>query len=62
MGAVVDRDGNVVRGHLDAVTGERRALVPGVEARLATGAPIRPLPGNTTLTVVVTNQRLDRRG
>jgi len=61
VGAIVDRDGAVVRGHLDAVTGERRALVPGVEARLATGAPIRPLPGNTTLTVVVTNQRLDRR-
>nr|MBA2461016.1 P1 family peptidase [Actinomycetota bacterium] len=61
VGAVVDRDGSVVRGHLDALTGERRALVPGVEARLATGAPIRPLPGNTTLTVVVTNQRLDRR-
>ena len=61
VGAVVDRDGSVVRGHLDAATGERRALVPGVEARLATGAPIRPLPGNTTLTVVVTNQRLGQR-
>ncbi len=61
VGAIVDRDGTIVRGHLDALTGERRALVPGVEARLATGAPVRPLPGNTTLTVVVTNQRLDRR-
>jgi 6-aminohexanoate-oligomer endohydrolase len=61
VGAVVDRDGSVVRGHLDAASGERRALVPGVEARLATGAPIRPLPGNTTLTVVVTNQRLQQR-
>jgi L-aminopeptidase/D-esterase-like protein len=62
VGAVVDRDGNVVRGHLDPATGERAALVPGVEARLATGAPVRPLPGNTTLTVVVTNQKLDVRG
>ncbi len=62
VGAVVDRNGNVVRGHLDPATGERAALVPGVEARLATGAPVRPLPGNTTLTVVVTNQRLDDRG
>jgi 6-aminohexanoate-oligomer endohydrolase len=61
VGAVVDRNATVVRGHLDAATGERRALVPGVEARLATGAPVRPLPGNTTLTVVVTNQQLDRR-
>ena len=61
VGAVVDRDGSVVRGHRDPASGERRALVPGVEARLATGAPIRPLPGNTTLTVVVTNQRLQQR-
>lgn len=62
VGAVVDRDGNVVRGHLDPTTGERAGLVRGVEARLATGAPVRPLPGNTTLTVVVTNQKLDARG
>jgi len=61
VGAIVDREGTVVRGHLDAATGERRPLVPGVEARLAPGAPVRPLPGNTTLTVVVTNQRLDQR-
>jgi len=61
FGAVVDRDGSVVRGHLDATTGERRALVAGVEERLATGAPVRPPPGNTTLTLVVTNQRLDSR-
>jgi L-aminopeptidase/D-esterase-like protein len=51
VGAVVDRDGNVVRGHL-APTGARRKLVEGIEARV-TG-------GNTTLTVVATNQKLDR--
>jgi 6-aminohexanoate-oligomer endohydrolase len=62
VGAIVDREGKVVRGHVDRSTGERRALVPGVEARLATGAPVRPIPGNTTLTVVVTNERLDQRG
>ena len=61
VGAVVDRNGNVVRGHLDPATGERATLVRGVEARLATGAPVRPIPGNTTLTVVVTNQALDAR-
>ena len=61
VGAIVDREGNIVRGHLDPATGERSALVPGIEARLATGAPVRPLPGNTTLTVVVTNQKLDGR-
>jgi 6-aminohexanoate-oligomer endohydrolase len=52
VGAVVDRDGNVVRGHFHQPTGARRALVEGIEARV-TG-------GNTTLTVVVTNQQLDR--
>jgi 6-aminohexanoate-oligomer endohydrolase len=51
VGAVVDRDGNVVRGHL-APTGARRKLVEGIESRV-TG-------GNTTLTVVATNQKLDR--
>jgi 6-aminohexanoate-oligomer endohydrolase len=52
VGAVVDRDGTVVRGHLDRPTGARRALVEGIEQRV-TG-------GNTTLTVVATNQKLDR--
>jgi L-aminopeptidase/D-esterase-like protein len=56
VGAVVDRDGNVVRGHFDAASGERRALVEGIEARMAGQAP----RGNTTLTVVVTDQKLDR--
>jgi 6-aminohexanoate-oligomer endohydrolase len=61
VGAVVDRDGTVVRGHLEAATGTRRALLPGVEARLASRLPVHPPPGNTTLTVVVTNERLDAR-
>jgi L-aminopeptidase/D-esterase-like protein len=61
VGAIVDREGEVVRGHLDRATGLRSGLVAGVEERLAAGAPLRQLPGNTTLTVVVTDQRLDRR-
>ena len=61
IGAVVDRDGTVVRGHLDEATGTRHALVPRVEERLTAGVPPRTPPGNTTLTVVVTNQRLDAR-
>ncbi|HSC49079.1 MAG TPA: P1 family peptidase [Gaiellaceae bacterium] len=61
IGAIVDRDGNVVRGHHDAASGLRRQLVPGVEERLADGTAVRPPPGNTTLTVVVTNLRLDQR-
>jgi L-aminopeptidase/D-esterase-like protein len=61
VGAIVDRDGTVVRGHLDPGTGVRRSLVPGVEERLAAGLRVRPPPGSTTLTVLVTNERLDQR-
>ena len=61
IGAVVDRDGTVVRGHLDEATGERHPVVPRIEARLTAGVPTAPPPGNTTLTVVVTNQQLDPR-
>jgi L-aminopeptidase/D-esterase-like protein len=61
VGAIVDRDGTVVRGHYDRAGGARRALVGEMERRLSAGEPTRPLPGNTTLTVVVTNQQLERR-
>jgi 6-aminohexanoate-oligomer endohydrolase len=61
IGAVVDRDGAVVRGHLDEATGDRHALVPRIEQRLTAGLPVVAPPGNTTLTVVVTNQTLDSR-
>ena len=61
IGAIVDRDGTVVRGHYDRERGLRHALVPGVEERLASGRPVRPPPGNTTLTVLVTNLQLDAR-
>jgi L-aminopeptidase/D-esterase-like protein len=61
VGAIVDRQGAVVRGHYDRATGLRQALVAGVEQRLAEGRPVRPPPGNTTLTVVATNLRLDAR-
>src|SRR5205085_427517 len=45
VGAVVDREGRVVRGHLDASSGSRRALVEGVEERLAAGGPVQAPPG-----------------
>jgi L-aminopeptidase/D-esterase-like protein len=61
IGAIVDRDGTVVRGHYDRKAGERRMLVPALEERLAAGIPVRPPPGNTTLTVVATNVALDAR-
>jgi L-aminopeptidase/D-esterase-like protein len=56
FGALVDRDGTVVRGHRDPERGTRTPLIEALEARLPKAAP-----GNTTLTVVVTNQQLDRR-
>jgi L-aminopeptidase/D-esterase-like protein len=56
VGAVFDRDGDVVRGHLDRETGARKPLVAGLEELLP-----KTVPGNTTLTVVLTNQQLDRR-
>jgi 6-aminohexanoate-oligomer endohydrolase len=62
VGAIVDRAGDVVRGHLDRATGSRTGLVAGVEQRLALGEPAgRHLATSTTLTVVVTNQRLEGR-
>jgi 6-aminohexanoate-oligomer endohydrolase len=56
FGAIFDRDGNVVRGHFDPERGTRTALVEGLELQLP-----RTAPGNTTLTLVVTNQQLGRR-
>ena len=56
FGAIVDREGEVVRGHYDPERGTRSPLVDELEAKLPHAAP-----GKTTLTLVVTNQRLDRR-
>ena len=56
FGAIIDRDGNVVRGHYDPERGTRSPLVEALEAQLPQAAP-----GNTTLTLVITNQRLTRR-
>jgi L-aminopeptidase/D-esterase-like protein len=55
VGAVVDRAGRVVRGHVTP-GGERMPLLAGVEERL-----VEIAPGNTTLTLVATNQALQRR-
>ena len=62
VGAIVDREGNVVLGNYDPSSGVRHTLVDTLEGRLAEGRPVRPPPpGNTTLTVVVTNLSLDAR-
>ena len=56
FGAIVDRDGTVVRGHRDPERGTRSPLVARLEEELP-----RAAPGNTTLTLVLTNESLDRR-
>jgi L-aminopeptidase/D-esterase-like protein len=47
VGAIVDRDGTVVLGHLDAATGRRRPLVAGTEERLTAGLAVHPPPGTS---------------
>jgi 6-aminohexanoate-oligomer endohydrolase len=61
FGAIVDRDGSVVRGHLDPEGTSRLPLVPELERRLGAGEEPWLPPGNTTLTLVATNQRLGRK-
>jgi|YNPMSStandDraft_1061717.scaffolds.fasta_scaffold04467_4 L-aminopeptidase/D-esterase-like protein len=59
VGAVVDRKGQVVRGHLDRATGRRHHFHECLEHALANREGTESHFGNTTLTVVVTNQKLD---
>jgi L-aminopeptidase/D-esterase-like protein len=59
MGAIVDRSGKVVRGNLDPATGTRRHYSEDVRERLK-DSPLPSTPGqNTTLTVVITNQKME---
>lgn len=55
LGAIVDRSGKVVCGNRDE-TGRRVTVREALDLAPASEPP----QGNTTLTVVVTNQRLDR--
>ena len=63
IGAIVDRNGEVVRGHLDATSGTRSRIDEVLARRLGgtQEAPPPAPPANTTLTAVVTNQRLGSR-
>jgi len=56
LGAIVDRHGQVVRGHLDPRTGRRHHItdLPALD--------VAPRKGNTCLTAVVTNQKLPPAG
>lgn len=59
MGMIHDRDGRVVRGGLDRSSGVRRSYHEQLAALRATGERAAPTPGNTTLTLVVTNAALE---
>lgn len=58
VGAIVDRRGAVVRGHVILATGQRRHSAEALHEETVTG-PVPP--GNTTLTVVVTDAMLEPR-
>jgi L-aminopeptidase/D-esterase-like protein len=58
MGAIVNRQGIVVRGHLDPRTGKRYLSGEDLERNCAHPEGSTPPQGNTTLTVVVTNQKI----
>jgi L-aminopeptidase/D-esterase-like protein len=56
-GAIVSRQGVAVRGHLDPRTGKYHSSSEDLERSLAHSESSTPPQGNTTLTVVVTNQK-----
>jgi L-aminopeptidase/D-esterase-like protein len=58
VGAIINRQGEVVRGHLDPRTGKRQRISDVISlTEPATGA----IKGNTTLTLVVTNHQMTPR-
>ncbi|HEU5101767.1 MAG TPA: P1 family peptidase [Roseiflexaceae bacterium] len=59
LGVIVDRQGSVVRGNLDRATGRREHYREELDRRIAGGLQAPPSHGNTTLSVVITNQKLD---
>jgi L-aminopeptidase/D-esterase-like protein len=58
-GVVVNRQGEVVRGNLDTASGRRYPVQAELEKRLGLGMNNERKQGNTTLTLVVTNLKLD---
>ncbi|GCE14990.1 P1 family peptidase [Tengunoibacter tsumagoiensis] len=58
VGVIVNRQGQIVRGNRDPKTGLRLSPIEELEQRLARGEAVKTAFGNTTLTLVVTNQRL----
>jgi L-aminopeptidase/D-esterase-like protein len=60
LGALVDRQGKVVRGNRDPKSGRRYHYHELVERKLPANGKTDPPRGNTTLTLVVTNQKVGR--
>ena len=60
VGSILDRDGRIVRGGLNPKTNQRARFLDRAVAAAATlpAAADQPSPGNTTLTVLVTNRKL----
>lgn len=61
VGCLVDRRGVAVRGHIDPKTGRRHRVGEVVSIRREAGPEPEVPPGNTTLTVIVTNQTMGLR-
>jgi len=61
VGCLVDRRGAAVRGHLDPKTKRRHRVGEVVSIRRETGPEPEVPPGNTTLTVLATNQVMGLR-
>jgi L-aminopeptidase/D-esterase-like protein len=61
VGALVDRGGRAVRGHLDPSTGKRVRVGEVVSIRRDAEPMPEPPPGNTTLSLIVTNQVMSLR-
>jgi L-aminopeptidase/D-esterase-like protein len=61
LGAIVNRQGEVVRGNLDPTIGRRYHAMEYLERYLIKTDPAATPPSNTTLTVVVTNQKIGGR-
>ena len=60
VGALVNRDGRAVRGHHNPQTSERHRVGEVIDLK-QTRPTGEPPPGNTTLTVLVTNQAVSLR-
>ncbi len=59
VGVIVSRDGSIVRGNYNHESGRRRHLAEDYQDALASGQPPQVEGGNTTLSIVLTNARMD---